>query len=171
MNRFKRMIGRVLYSLESIMPQSDGRFTIWKKYRVFCGRLILNVHGINFNIEKGARFASSVQIGDNSSIGKKAILAGKVIIGDNVMMAPECMIYTKNHSIERTDIPMNLQGETLEKPVVIGNDVWIGARVIILPGVNIGEGSVLGAGCVVTRDVPPYTVVGGVPAKVIKQRK
>ena len=86
-------------------------------------------------------------------------------------MAPECMIYTKNHSIERTDIPMNLQGETLEKPVVISNDVWIGARVIILPGVNIGEGSVLGAGCVVTRDVPPYTVVGGVPAKVIKQRK
>ena len=56
-------------------------------------------------------------------------------------------------------------------PVVIGNDVWIGDRVIIMPGVHVGDGSIIAAGAVVTHDVPPYTIVGGVPAKVIKSRK
>ena len=87
------------------------------------------------------------------------------------MMGPECMIYTSNHGMDRTDIPMWKQQSTEVEPVVIGNDVWIGARVIILPGVHIGDGCVIGAGSVVTKDVEEYTVVAGNPAKFIRKRK
>ena len=91
--------------------------------------------------------------------------------GDNVMMAPDCIIYVRNHESSRLDIPMCEQGSTEERPVVIGNDVWIGGRVIILPGVKIGDGAIIGAGSVVTKDVSEYDVVAGNPARVIKNRK
>lgn len=87
------------------------------------------------------------------------------------MMGPQVFIYTQNHNHDRTDIPMIAQGYEEEKPVVIGDDVWIGSRVTILPGVHIGEGAIIGASSVVTKDVPAYSIVGGNPAKVIKSRK
>ena len=87
------------------------------------------------------------------------------------MIGPEVIIYTQNHSFDRIDIPMCEQGFQEECKVEIGNDVWIGARVIILPGVKIGNGCVIGAGAVVTKDVPDYCVVGGNPAKILKVRK
>jgi len=71
---------------------------------------------------------------------------------------------------DRIDIPINQQGSTEEKPIEIGNDVWIGTRVIILPGVKIGDHSIIGAGAVVTKSFPPYSIIGGVPAKLIKKR-
>ena len=71
----------------------------------------------------------------------------------------------------RTDIPMRGQGSTPARKVTVSSDVWIGARVIILPGVTIGQGAIIAAGAVVTKDVPPFSVVGGVPARVIKFRK
>lgn len=73
------------------------------------------------------------------------------------------------HNIERTDIPMGQQGMRVSE-VVIGNDVWIGMRVIMMPGVKVGDGAVIGAGSVVTKDVPDFAIVGGVPAKVIRYR-
>ena len=100
-----------------------------------------------------------------------AQINGRVIIGNNVMMGPDVCIYVRNHAFDRTDIPMNMQGFAPEKPVVIEDDVWIGARVIILPGVHIGTGAVIGAGAVVTKDVPDYAVVGGNPARILKMRK
>lgn len=95
---------------------------------------------------------------------------GPLRIGDNVMMGPEVTILTHTHRIDRTDIPMGQQGSMVSE-VVIGDDVWIGMRAIILPGVRIGSGAVIGAGAVVTKDVPDYAVVGGVPARVIRYRK
>ena len=86
------------------------------------------------------------------------------------MMGPYVTILTHTHKIDRTDIPMGQQGNIV-KEVVIGNDVWIGMRSIIMPGVKIGNGAVIGAGAVVTKDVPDYAIVGGVPAKVIRYRK
>lgn len=87
------------------------------------------------------------------------------------MMGPECVIISRNHEFDRTDIPMRLQGYKDAEPCVIGNDVWIGRRVMSMPGVHIGNGCIIAAGAVVTKDVPDYAVVGGVPAKVIKFRK
>ena len=86
------------------------------------------------------------------------------------MMRPDVSILTHTHNIERTDIPMGQQGMRVSE-VIIGNDVWIGIRVIIMPGVKVGNGAVIGAGTVVTKDVPDYAIVGGVPARIIKFRK
>lgn len=114
---------------------------------------------------------STMEIGDRSGVGINARINGKVIIGKDVMMGPECTIYTQNHLFDRLDIPMNKQGVSVEKPVIIGDDVWIGGRVTILPGVHIGNGAIIGAGAVVTKDVPDYAIVGGNPAKILKYRK
>lgn len=85
-------------------------------------------------------------------------------------MGPDVVILTHTHNIDRVDIPMGKQGSRVAR-VIIGDDVWIGMRSIIMPGVKIGNGAVIGAGAVVTKDVPDYAIVGGVPAKIIKYRK
>lgn len=87
------------------------------------------------------------------------------------MMGPEVTIMTSSHNTLRTDIPMCKQGYLPKEKVIIKNDVWIGKRVVIMPGVTIGNGVIIGACAVVTKDVPDYAVVAGVPAKIIKYRK
>ena len=109
-------------------------------------------------------------LGDYSGIGVNAKIYGTCVIGKYVMMGEDCTIITRNHAFQRTDIPMMYQGFEEEKPVYIGDDVWIGDRVTILPGVHIGNGCIIAAGAVVTEDVEPYTIVGGVPAKKIRNR-
>ena len=172
MRKIKLWIGRVLYLFASRLPESFFWINIGqKRIRALCGKLILSKCGKDVNIEKNAIFPSCVELGDHSGIGVRALISGKVIIGNNVMMGPDVCIYAQNHAFDRTDIPMNLQGFATEKPVLIADDVWIGARVIILPGVRIGTGAVIGAGAVVTKDMPDYSVVGGNPARVLKMRK
>lgn len=126
--------------------------------------------GDHVNIEQGAIFSSKVSLGDWSGIGINAKLYGEVHIGKYVMMGTDVTIITRNHRFDRTDIPMMEQGFEEERPVTIGDDVWIGDRVMILPGVTVGNGSIIAAGAVVTKDVVPYTIVGGVPAKLIAAR-
>ena len=147
-----------------------GGGRIAKALRAYNASKFLKRVGKNVNIEKGAKITSTMEIGDRSGVGINASIGGRVVIGDDVMMGPECIIYTTNHAFDRTDIPMNKQGCMKEKPVVIGNDVWIGGRVIILPGVHIGNGSIVGAGSVVAKDVPDYAIVAGNPAVVKKYR-
>lgn len=86
--------------------------------------------------------------------------AGGIAIGSRVMMGPRVMLLTANHDL--------VTRETTVSPIVIEDEVWLGAGVTILPGVTVGRGSIVAAGAVVTRDVPPGVLVGGVPAKVIK---
>lgn len=165
----KKMI-KLYYILGKNLPISYN-LKIAKKIRYFFAKKIIDNIGVNVNIEKGAVFSEKVSIGDNSGIGVNCELYGDVQIGKNVMMAPEVSMYSINHSISRVDIPMMFQGYDESRPIIIEDDVWIGRRVIILPGVKIGKGSVIGAGAVVTKDVPEYAIVGGNPSKVIKYRK
>lgn len=169
----KRTLGKIIYYMLGIrMPISYSRFSLGSKtVRAFCGKLMLDYCGDNVNIEKGALFENHVSLGDNSGIGMRAQIEEQVSIGKNVMMGPDCMIFTQNHEFKDTDKPMCEQGFSGIRPVIIGDDVWIGARVIILPGVHVGEGSVIGAGSVVTKDIAPYSVVGGNPAKLLRTRK
>ncbi|MBQ7922064.1 MAG: CatB-related O-acetyltransferase [Clostridia bacterium] len=173
MGKLAVKFGKLLYyTIAMRLPASYSGIRVGQKaFRAFCGRLILKHCGKNVNIEKGASFSAKASLGDYSGIGVNARINGDCTIGDYVMMGTDVVVITRNHCYERTDIPMMHQGFAEERPVVIGNDVWIGDRVIILPGVHIGDGSIIAAGAVVTRDVPPYAIVGGVPAKVIKNRK
>ncbi len=79
-------------------------------------------------------------------------------------------ILSTSHNHERLDVPIVDQGDTISNPPIIKKGAWLGRNVIIMPGIAVGEGAIVGAGAVVTKDVEPYTVVGGVPAKFIKKR-
>lgn len=171
--KLKRFTGQVLYTVSAkhFPPSYTKLFGVFsKKFRAFCAKLILSECGRNINIEPGADFAANIKIGNNSGIGKNSVVMSFAEIGENVMMGEGCFIYTRSHKFDRTDVPMCMQGFKEYKPVIISDDVWIGSRVTILPGVKIGKGAVIGAGAVVTKDVPNYAVVGGVPAKIIKYR-
>lgn len=170
--RLKVLIGKIIYELVGKrMPVSDGKFSFGsKKVRAFCGKLILRECGTNVNIEKGAHFSQEVSLGDNSGIGINAQIAPYVTIGRDVMMGPDCLMYTFNHGMDRLDIPMWRQKSTKPEPIVIGDDVWIGSRVTILPGVHVGDGAVIGAGSVLVKDVEPYSIVAGNPARFIRRR-
>jgi acetyltransferase-like isoleucine patch superfamily enzyme len=111
-------------------------------------------------------------MGDHSNIGPFAYVgcSGLIRIGNNVMISPRVSLYAENHVIAGINIPMKEQG-VIQKGIVIEDDCWIAANSIILDGVTVGRGSVVAAGAVVTRDVPPYSVVAGVPATIIKSRK
>lgn len=111
-------------------------------------------------------------IGDNVGIAANAFIAmrGKVTIGDNTIFGPGVSIHAENHNFSDLNTPIRKQGAT-RKGVVIGNDCWIGSKAVILDGVRIGNHAIVAAGAVVTKDVPDYAIVGGVPAKVIKLRK
>ncbi|MGN0179753.1 MAG: acyltransferase [Monoglobaceae bacterium] len=168
-----QIAGQIIYSVSAKhFPASYTRIIggFSKRFRGFCAKLILKQCGKNVNIEKGADFAANIKLGNNSGIGKDSVIGGFTEIGENVMMGEACFIYTRNHRFDRTDIPMCEQGFDEYKPVIISDDVWIGARVTILPGATIGRGVIIGAGAVVTGTIPDYAIVGGVPAKVIKCR-
>ncbi len=120
-------------------------------------------------IHTGARFYDprNIRIGEDSIVGENVVLDGrdKIIIGNHVDIATDVLIYNSEHDIHSEFFT------PITKEVHIHDYVFIGPRVIILPGVNIGKGAIVGAGAVVTKDIDDYTIVGGVPAKVIGERK
>lgn len=161
------------YGFARYLPASTSPMTRWaRKIRRSICRHIFDKCGENVNVERGAHFANGggICIGSGSGLGVNCSVHGPLKIGNNVMMGPDVTILTHTHNIERTDIPMGRQGSTV-KEVSVGNDVWIGMRSIIMPGVRIGNGVVIGAGAVVTKDVPDFAIVGGVPARIIRYRK
>lgn len=109
-----------------------------------------------------------VIIGNYTRIGLHNTIIGPVTIGHHVNLAQGITVTALNHKSENPDIRIDEQGVST-KPVVIGNDIWVGANAVILPGITIGDHSVIAAGAIVTKDVPPHSLVAGVPAKVIKQ--
>lgn len=128
--------------------------------------------GDNVNIMDNIEFGSgsNISIGNNSGIGARCSLndSTRISIGNNVLMGPEVIFYTTNHKIDRNKLIINQGFEFGD--IKIEDDVWIGARAIILPGVTVGKGAVIGAGAVVTKNVDDYTIVGGIPAKKIGRR-
>lgn len=165
------LIGFLGLKLADILPMNDGLINLGQRHiRSFFASMFLAKSGVNIDIQKYTRFSHFCELGNNSGIGEGSRLYGKVLIGDDVMMGPQCWIYTQNHEFRYLDKPMRQQGPQREEPVVIGNDVWIGSRVTILPGVHVGNGVIIGAGAVVSKDVPDYAIVGGNPARILKYR-
>ena len=118
------------------------------------------------------RCGQNIYLGKNSHINQYCCVwaspSSKIILGDNLLMGPGAKIFSSNHSAQ-IGLPMNIQPPR-EKDITIGNDVWLGANAVVLAGVTIGDGAIVAAGSVVTKDIPPYTIVTGVPAAPIKTR-
>jgi maltose O-acetyltransferase len=128
--------------------------------------------GIDVVIKSKAYFGkgNKIIIGDRSELGDNCKVESDLVLGRDVLMGPDVVIQSTAHQFERLDIPVNQQGFKPGKNVVIGDDVWIGTRAVILPGIKIGDQAVIGAGSIVTKDIPPRAIVGGSPAKVIRYR-
>jgi acetyltransferase-like isoleucine patch superfamily enzyme len=137
--------------------------------------------GRNVTIKAGAIIVCSgviknmgigLKVGNDSAIGSYSYIAaqGGIEIGSNVIIGPGVMIFSEDHNYSDEDEPIRLQGESREK-VRIEDDCWIGGGATILKGVTVGRGSVIAAGAVVKNHVPAYSVVAGVPGRVVKHRK
>ena len=117
---------------------------------------------------------SPIRIGANFSANANVMInargSGHITIGNNVLIGPNVVLRSNDHVFGRADVLINDQGMT-EGTITIGNDVWIAANAVVLQNVSIGDGAVVAAGAVVTKNVPPYTVVGGVPARTIGTRQ
>lgn len=134
---------------------------------------MLDFAGSDINVERGATFGSGsgLRLGSRSGLGIDADLHGTITIGEDVMMGPRCTILTRDHEFSDVSKPMARQGFRKDRPVTIEDDVWIGANVTITGGVTIGRGSIIAAGSVVTRDVPGFSIVAGVPASIVRDRR
>lgn len=120
------------------------------------------------------RQAERIFIGDNCLINHNNVLqggkkTGKIIIGNHVHCGVNVMMFAFNHSTDKLDIP-TIDQDYYDGDIIIEDDVWIGAGTVILPGIKIGKGVVIASNSVVNKDVAPFTIVGGVPARLIKER-
>lgn len=172
----KRLCRWLYYHFAFYLPISHhygllGRFGKWLRYRL-C-RIVFAYCGTNVNIERGATFGVGfdVRIGDNSGLGINCVIPDGSVIGNDVMMGPNCYIHARNHRFDRIDIPMRVQGYSESKPCTIEDDVWIGRDVTIMVGRHISKGTIIAANSVVTKDFPPYSIIGGNPATLIRTRE
>ena len=168
------------------------------KFKSFGSNTLLNIHtkylGINF-ISLGndviigdygtlsawgnykytkQSFTPSIEIGDGSRIGAQSHITAinKITIGKNVLTGPRILITDNSHgmfSIEHLEIAPNLRTLCSKGPVIIEDNVWIGEGSMILPNVHIGKGSIIAANSVISKDIPPYSIAAGTPARIIKQ--
>lgn len=169
------MIGRKVIKIAYLLTVNKIPHSHNSKINIIKNKILKRLFkkiSISSNIRPNIKFVNgdNISIGNNSGIGENSFVQdiGEIEIGDNVLMGPEVMIFTTNHRIGKDKL-INEQGYII-KNVKIKNDVWIGARAIILPGVTIGEGAIIAAGSVVTKNVDEYSIVGGNPAKFIKIR-
>lgn len=118
------------------------------------------------------KYPELIQIGENSFINHLCSVwaspGGPITIGSNVLLGPCASIISSNHGVARGQLIRNQPGN--DAPISIGDDVWLGANVVVTAGVSIGDGAVVGAGAVVTTDLPPMSICAGVPARVIGYR-
>lgn len=170
--KISRKIFKLFYVIfAKWLPLSNSKYNFGQIYlRRFLTQHFIEKMGKDVNVEKGATFPYSLEIGNRSGIGVRCEINGKVIIGDDVLMAPDVIMYTQNHQHSNINVPIGKQGFEPEKKIIIEDDVWIGRKVIILPGVHIGRGSIIGAGAVVAKDVPEYTIAVGNPIVFKKKR-
>ena len=146
-----------------------------KAFRRFLCKRIFASCGVGLVVEQGAYFGNGKDIkeGNYVGIGKNFKSLNRILtIEDELMMGEDVLFLGGGHNFDNLEIPMGKQGSKPSTPLHICSDVWIGARSIVLPGCKrIGKGVIIGAGSVVTKDIPDYAIVGGNPAKVIKSRR
>lgn len=169
---FKKIILIIYYILISKLPHSRY-LSLSNKIRLCYVSKLLNIIEPDsesyFENDIYISNADNIKIGNHCHINEKCFIQGATI-GDYVMIGPNVSILNSTHNFNNIDIPMIMQGEKKNLNPVIENDVWIGRNAIILPGVKIKTGCIVGAGAVVAKDTEAFSIVGGVPAKLIKKR-
>ena len=140
------------------------RARLCKNIFKFCGN--------NVNVEHVACFGSGrlVELGDNSGLGINCMNPSDIMIGKDIMMGPNCYILSPNHKVSDLSVPMNRQGLVKKRRTIIEDDVWIGRDVTLTPGRHIAKGTVIGACCLLCKDFPEYSIVGGNSSRLIKSR-
>jgi acetyltransferase-like isoleucine patch superfamily enzyme len=140
-------------------------------------RIVFKSVGISLSenvlIYRNVLLLGSISIGENSSVSNNTSINGATVgvhIGSNVMIAPGCCIVAFDHGTKLRSIPM-IRQHLIQAPITIHDDVWIAANCTITKGTTIGTGAIIGANSVVTKDVAPFSIVAGVPAKFIKMRE
>lgn len=155
----KKLISNII-SIIRILRQK-----YWANRLKSCEQNLICCSGVVVHSAKTMSVGNDVRLGEKSYFNAK----GGLNIGNNVKMGPQVFIWTSNHNYFNPKwLPYD--NIAIDRPVIIGDNVWVGAKSIIIPGVNIGEGAVIAMGSVVTKDVPPCAVVGGNPAKILKYR-
>lgn len=166
----------IYYGFAQFLPNSYGIFKpiaeVSNWIRIFCVKRIFKKCGHIRTINRRVNFATgrNVEMGDESGIGANTTIPGNTIIGNNVIISRNCFILGRNHRFDRTDIPLNDQGFWPPKQTIIEDDCWIGMNTLMTPGRHISKGTIVGMGSCLTKDFPPYSIVGGAPAKFIKSR-
>ena len=155
------------------MPFSHWRLFFQSKMTKLCkSKFAYFGDGADFRPHAYAMHCKNILIGAHVIVRPGSVIEAdefaKVVIEDNVMLGPNVYFYVNDHKFERRDIPLIDQGYLPSEDIIVKNGAWIGANSTILCGVTIGVNAVIGAGSVVTKDVPDFAIVAGVPAKVIK---
>jgi len=163
------------YGYKSLFKETDGFF------RIDTGVVILGFEnvsmGSNISFMKNsyiyAHDGGVLVIGNNFTLNSNSQLGasfGKIVIGDDCAIAPNCVLRASNHTFNDPNVPFREQGHTYGE-IILADDVWISSNCVVTANTTIGKSSVVGAGSVVTKDIEPYSIVGGVPARLIKKRK
>ncbi|MFA5961772.1 MAG: acyltransferase [Parcubacteria group bacterium] len=150
---------------ETVFSVARMRAAFWGLFCKKIGKRVFIAKGCYLMSPAGIELGNCVTINRNSTISGQ----GGLKIGNNVMIASNCSILTSHHKFEKKEVPMMFQGEK-RGSVVIEDDVWLGVNVVVSPGVTIGTGAIVGANAVVTKNVEPYSIVAGVPARFIRNR-
>ncbi len=157
-----------VYGLVKYLPMLSGDVLRWLVLKLFLRR----IEGwVWFRDNVTIWFPEGVSIGRGSMVGENCFLDGfgGLSIGRNVLIAHNSSLIAEDHGFATRRIPIRFQPKTAA-PIVVEDDVWIGCGVRVLKGVRIGQGAIVAAGAVVTKDVPPFAIVGGVPARVLGER-
>jgi len=189
MNRLKTLV-LVLKLASRLSVHATRRwrllFQVYRRFGIVLPRGAVIQHpdhveiGRNFGVSTGCQLycqdpekGSVLRIGNDVKLNTGVLITadcgGSVTIGNDVLMAPYVVIRAANHRFDDAGRPIRLQGHNPGR-IIVGNDVWLGAGVVLLPGSHVGNGSVIGAGSVVTGEIPPFSIAVGAPAKVIGQR-
>jgi len=167
MHQLKLTVSSLIHQFFLSLPAEFSKFRVQHYNRQGCV-----IHD-KVSISPNVRIKGKFEMGKGSSIAQKCTISGEnavFFIGENVMIASNVVIVALNHRFEDLNIPMSMQGND-EASVIIEDDVWIASKTTIGKGVKIGKGSIIGSNSFVNKNVLPFSIVGGVPAKLIKYRK
>ncbi|WP_445432632.1 CatB-related O-acetyltransferase [Chryseobacterium indoltheticum] len=144
-------------------------------YRIIKMSIYRKIYGLKnvsktFYMSGKSKISKDFEAGDYSFVAENCTIYSQVKIGKFTMLAPEVKIIGEDHNFHFPDKPIIFSGRPEQTKTEIGSDVWIGSRSIIMKGVKIGDGCIVAANSVVTKDIPPYCIVAGIPAKLIRKR-